>query len=589
MATKMKYNMLVFASVLICTTAPGALAQQYEWAEGLGGTGDDSNRDLALNSQGNVYITGTFQGTNIDFDPGPGTAYLSSAGGLDIFIAKYDSYGNYLWAKHMGGSGNDYGARIAVDAAGNLNVVGWFESTNADFDPGPGTLILSTAGYADVFFARYDVNGNYLWAHRVGGTNYDGCHDITLDSMNNVFVTGYFNGTNIDFDPGPATAYLSSVASSGDIFFAKYDSSGNYLWAEGTGGSSYEVGNAIALDDSGNVYLTGPFSGTNVDFDPGPGTAFLSSAGGFDIFLARYSPSGTYVWARRIGEAGDDIGGDLVVGRSGRLSVTGCFHGANVDFDPGSGTALLSSAGGFDAFFGKYDVSGNYIWAERIGGAVDDYGDKVILDGSENVYVTGSFEGTDIDFDPGPGTALLSSAGGSDAFFARYDPSGAYGWAERLGGAYGDYDGGISLDTFDNVCVGGSFSGTNVDFDPGPGTAYLSSSGGTDIFLSKYSQNSSGTRGDGEKNRPSGLILCQNYPNPFNPSTVIRYCLPQSLFVTLTVYNTLGQQVTRMVNEQQRAGYHEAAFRSNGLATGVYYYHIQAGYFAASRKLVILQ
>ncbi|MFH1335205.1 MAG: hypothetical protein ABII96_01695, partial [Candidatus Zixiibacteriota bacterium] len=287
--------------------------------------------------------------------------------------------------------------------------------------------------------------------------------------------------------PGPGTAHLSSVANSGDIFFAKYDSLGNYLWAKSTGGSSYEVGNSIAVDDLGSVYLTGPFSGTNVDFDPGPTTVNLNSAGGYDIFLAKYDSSGNYVWAERTGGSGDDIGGRIEIGGWGDIHVTGYFHGTNIDFDPDSGTAYLSSAGGFDTYFAKYDTGGNYGWAKRIGGASDDFAGDLFVDGLDNVCLTGSFFGTNIDFDPGPGTAYLSSVGNSDIFFAKYDSFGNYTWAASVGGSGGDFGNGIGMDGSDNVYVTGGFAGTNVDFDPGLNRAYLSSAGGMDIFLAKYS------------------------------------------------------------------------------------------------------
>ncbi|MCX6641442.1 MAG: T9SS type A sorting domain-containing protein [bacterium] len=585
----MKCKIFLFAIGVMAILGSNAFSQNYQWAESVGGTNDDSNRDLALDNQGNVYITGCFQGINVDFDPGPGTAFLSSAGGLDIFLAKYDSLGNYLWAGRMGGANNDYGARIAVDASGNVCVIGWFESTGADFDPGPGIAILNTAGYTDIFFAKYDANGIYLWAHSVGGTNYDGCHDIVLDSMNNVFITGYFYGTNIDFDPGSGTAYLSSVASSGDLFYAKYDSSGTYLWAKGTGGSSYEVGNAIALDDSGNVYLTGPFSGTDVDFDPGPGTVFLSSAGGYDVFLAKYDASGDFGWVKRIGGAGDDIGGDIVIGGSSNLYISGCFHGTAVDFDPGPGIALLNSAGEFDAFFAKYNLSGDYLWAGGIGGVSDDYGNDITLDGLENVLFYGSFQGTNVDFDPGPGTAYQNSAGGSDAFFAKYDASGNFAWAEKLGGQYDDYDGGAAIDAADNIHVAGNFSGINVDFDCGPGTAYLSSAGGSDIFLAKYSQPQTAIKNDEGSNVPAEFAICQNYPNPFNPTTTIEYQIPSTNHVTLKVHDLAGREVAALVNDVKHPGIYSVRWDASDFANGIYFYRLQAGNLVSTRKLVLLR
>ena len=132
-------------------------AQTFEWAKRIGGAGEESCRTMALDSQGNIYLTGTFQGTNVDFDPGTGTALLTSSGGsVDIFFAKYDSSGNYLWARRVGGAGEDIPGKIAVDGSGNVLIGGWYSSAGCDFDPGQGTANLSSAGLGDIFFAKYD-------------------------------------------------------------------------------------------------------------------------------------------------------------------------------------------------------------------------------------------------------------------------------------------------------------------------------------------------------------------------------------------------------------------------------------------------
>jgi len=474
--------MIIFILIIFSST----FAQNYDWAKRIGGAADQYANDMVVDNQGNVYTVGALQGTNIDFDPGIGTAYLSSDGMIDIFIAKYDSSGNYIWAKRIGGTSDDIAIRIKIDHSGNIYISGWFQSTNVDFDPGGDTAILSSAGSTDIFFAKYDKDGNYVWAKRIGTSLGDGCHDIDVDYLGNVYITGYFYGTNTDFDPGPGTELLSSVGNSGDVFFTKYDSSGNYLWAKSVGGSSYEVGNGITADDWGNVYLTGPFSGTNVDFDPGPGTAYLSSAGGYDIFFAKYDSSGNYLWAKGVGGTGDDIGGDIVVDSLGDIYIPCFFHGTNVDFDPGAGSAYLSSAGGFDIGLAKYDASGNYVWANRFGGPDDDYPGGILFDEEANIYLTGSFTGTNVDFDPGPDTAYLNSNGNLDLFFAKYNSLGEYLWAASIGGIGGDNGTAIAINFSKEIYISGGFSGTNVDFDPGSGTSYLSSAGGVDIFIAKY-------------------------------------------------------------------------------------------------------
>ncbi|MBN4066017.1 SBBP repeat-containing protein, partial [Candidatus Amoebophilus asiaticus] len=233
---------------------------------------------------GNVCITGRLVGT-ADFDPGVGTANLTTEGLEDIFFAKYDSDGNYVWAKGIGSTNNDSGYGIAVDISGNIYITGVFQAT-ADFDPGAGTTNLTAIGLEDIFFAKYDPNGNYTWSKGIGGTSSGVGIGIAVNSSGNVYITGGFLAT-ADFDPGTDTANLTSAGLC-DIFFAKYDTGGNYVWAKGIGSTSYDLGHGIALGGSGNVYITGRFQGT-ADFDPGIGTANLISAGDYDIFFARYS------------------------------------------------------------------------------------------------------------------------------------------------------------------------------------------------------------------------------------------------------------------------------------------------------------
>jgi hypothetical protein len=455
----------------------------YVYAKAIGGAYYDRGNSIAIDASGNAIITGLFYGT-ADFDPGPGTANLSPVGDADIFIAKYDAAGNYVYAKSIGGNNTDQGTSIAVDASGNVFITGGFSET-ADFDPGAGTANLTSAGGMDIFIAKYDASGNYVFAKSMGGVSYEQGTSIAIDGSGNAFITGGFLGT-ADFDPGAGTANLTS-AGNGDIFIAKYDASGNYVYAKNMGGASDDYGNSIAIDASGNAFITGYFQET-VDFDPGAGTANLTSAGSYDIFIAKYDASGNYIYAKSLGGTSIDIGCAIAIDASGNAFITGLFF-ETADFDPGPGTAnLMAGSGWNNAFIGKYNTSGNYIWAGAWGGYGNNYyhqsGTCVKTDISGNVYITGFFEGT-VDFDPGAGTAYLTSAGGPDIFIAKYDASGNYIYAISMGGASLDQAGSMAIDGSGNVFITGFFMDT-ADFDPGAGTAYLTSAGFNDIFIAKY-------------------------------------------------------------------------------------------------------
>jgi len=454
----------------------------YNWAKSAGATVSNENgNSIAVDGSGNVYITGSFQGT-VDFDPGVGVANLTSVALTDIFFAKYNSSGIYQWAKDIGSTSSDVGNAIAVDATGNVFITGYFSNT-ADFDPGVGTQNLTSASIQDVFFAKYTTAGVYVWAKRMGGTGTDVGNAIVLDnSTGDVFVAGYFSGT-ADFDPGVGT---QNLLSSGlyDIFFARYNSLGNYVWAKGMGSTANDMANGIAVGDWGNVYVTGYFQNT-ADFDPGVGTINLVSAGSYDIFVAKYNnASGIYQWAKTMGSSGQDQGNAIYFSlTANKCYITGQYNNT-VDFDPGVGVVTYTSAGGSDIFFEEFDVVGTYMMAKSMGTFTNEVGQSIYATSSGTIYISG-FYGSTVDFDPGVGVQNVSNAGLQDGFFARYDASGNYMWAKGVGGNGNDQAMDIAVDAAQNVYITGFFNNTG-DFDPSSSTANLTSLGGNDIYFAKY-------------------------------------------------------------------------------------------------------
>ncbi|MBI2424602.1 MAG: SBBP repeat-containing protein [Candidatus Hydrogenedentes bacterium] len=472
-------SVLAAAAMMVAVASPGQ-AQDFGWASQLGGSSFDQGYSIAVDSPGNVYTTGAFNGT-VDFDPGAGTANLSSAGSADIFVSKLDSTGAFVWARQLGGTSGDSAKSIAVDSSGNVYTTGRFYGT-ADFDPGAGTANLTSAGDRDIFVSKLDSTGAFVWARRLGGTGEDEGYSIAVDSSGNVCTTGYFAGTT-DFDPGAGTANLNS-AGGADIFVSKLDSTGAFVWARQLGGTSNNQGNSIAVDTSGNVYTTGYFQLT-ADFDPGAGTFNLSSASSVDIFVSKLDSTGAFVWAGQLGGTSGDEGYSIAVDTSGNVYTTGSFQGT-ADFDPGTGAANLSSAGGDNIFVSKLDSTGAFVWARQLGGTGSERGFSIAVDSSGNVYTTGYFYGT-VDFDPGAGTFNLSSGSSDDFFVSKLDSTGAFVWAIQFHGTSFGQSQSIAVDSSGNVYTTGYFYGT-ADFDPGAGTANLTSAGYNDIFVSKLSQ-----------------------------------------------------------------------------------------------------
>ncbi len=468
--------------ILVFLIVVQSKSQDLEWAKSIGSSGEDVPSSIILDATGNVYIAGRFSGT-VDFDPNASTTNLTSAGSVDGFFAKYTSEGNLVWAKNIGGIGNDDIREIEVDASGNIYVSGRFGST-ADFDPDAGVFNLTSAGGNDVFFAKYTSNGSLIWAKSIGSTGDDRVRGSILDASGNLYISGHFNGT-VDFDPDAGTTNLTS-AGGADTFFAKYASDGSLIWAKGVGGTSNDESYSITLDNSGNIYIAGEFSGT-ADFDPDAGTTNIISAGGTDAFFAKYDNNGALLWAKNVGGISNDRANSIAVNTSGVVYLTGYFIGT-ADLNPDAGTTNLSSAGGQDIFFAKYATDGSLIWANGIGGTDNDRGVSIALDNSGDLYITGSFQLT-VDFDPSSATTNLISNGAPDVFFAKYRSNGTLVWAKNVGGSLGDYGNSITLDAVGYLYVTGDFRNT-VDFNPGAGTTNLTSLGVNDIFFAKYSQNS---------------------------------------------------------------------------------------------------
>lgn len=323
-------------------------AGNFVWAKQMGGVNLDNAYSIAIDLTGSIYTIGSFSG-NVDFDPGTGTSNLVSSGADDIFISKLDASGTFVWAKRMGGTGNDYGSCLTLDASGNMYATGSFQGT-VDFDPGAGTTNLTSASSDDIYVSKFDISGNFVWAKSLGGIG-EGT-TIAVDSLGNVYTGGNFLGS-ADFDPGANTFNLTAIGSV-DIFISKLDASGNFIWAKAIGGSGSEYSASLALDASGNVFITGTFSGI-ADLNPGTGTFNLTSAGGQDVFIAELDNLGNFLWANGIGSSGTDYGISITFDITGSMYVTGTFGGA-ADFDPSAGTANLNSVGMGDIFVMKFSV-----------------------------------------------------------------------------------------------------------------------------------------------------------------------------------------------------------------------------------------
>ena len=413
---KAGYRLIAALSLcFILPMSPALRAQDLAWAKRAGGTGFDEGRGIAVDGSGNSYVTGNFVGS-ATFGPGESNeTTLTSAGGEDIFVAKYGASSDLVWAKRAGDTSFDGGQGIAVDGSGNSYVTGNFEDA-ATFGPGESNeTTLTSAGFGDIFVAKYDASGDLVWAKRAGGTSDDQGIGIALDGSGNSYATGLFQGS-ATFGPGETNE--TTLTGVFDIFVAKYDASGELVWAKRAGGTSDDGGIGIALDGSGNSYATGLFQGS-ATFGPGE-TNETTLTGVFDIFVAKYDASGELVWAKRAGGTSDDGGVGIALDGAAHSYVTGQFVGS-ATFGPGeTNETTLTSAGSDDIFVAKYDASGDLVWAKRAGGTGFDEGRGIAVDGSGNSYVTGRFNDLATFGPGGTNETTLTSAGSDDIFVAKY-------------------------------------------------------------------------------------------------------------------------------------------------------------------------
>lgn len=337
-------------------------------------------------------------------------------------------------------------------------------------------------------FSFYILNAqlpNFQWAKNMGGpASNAGSLSTSTDALGNVYTTGYFTGvTNFDIGVSNFTLNAPSIG----IFVTKLDAYGNFNWTKQIGGYNNEVVHSLALDGSGNIYITGDFLDT-VDFNPGIGVFNLISKPGYQsMFILKLDPNGNFIWAKQMHAAIYCSGYSISVDPTGNIYTTGEFADT-VDFDPGVGVTNLF-AKGTDIFISKLNSAGNFIWAKQMKGKSiqNSYGNSIANDLMGNVLISGKFKDT-VDFDPGVGTfnlVSLGNPGNSEAFVAKYNSNGNLTWAKQFGAAFKDEEAmSLTTDLSNNVYTVGYFTGL-TDFDPGIAVYNLNLLGYLDFFISK--------------------------------------------------------------------------------------------------------
>lgn len=410
----------------------------YMWGIRIIGNGVEMPARMIM-SPTTLYVVGFFTGTVCQFDPSGVAPTVSSAGGNDIFIARYNNFGVFQGVTTIGGPGDDRGAGICIESSGNILVSGCYTGA-VDFDGAGPTPPAPVSGGTEAFFARFSPTGVFMNLFTMRGAANEIATCVTTDKLNNIIVGGSFASAPCDFNPAPVGVFNMSATpwppdpTLEDAFVARYSSAGVLGWVRTYGTPDIDQIADVCTDLGNNIYATGTLgtkgtlaSGTTGDIDPltagvqsmvNPGTI----SGRSDLTILRFNPAGTVPWCVAMGgnddESGISIGCDTI--SSGYVWITGPFRTAT-DFDGAGPGAPVAPAGGSDFYMLRYTTGGAFSWVSTVGGgnnegAWDSYVNSVL----EKIFVTGQFQGT-VDFDPNGGVVNRGAPLAGGTFLAAYN------------------------------------------------------------------------------------------------------------------------------------------------------------------------
>ncbi len=521
-------------------------AGTWNWAKKGGGSSTDFGYSIAADAFGNLYTTGYYKNTGTF-----GSHSAVSKGQEDLYIAKYDDLGGCKWMRSAGGTANEMGYSIvasgtSVYAVGSFNSASLFGSTN-----------LSPAGLEDIFITKLDSAGTFLWTVKAGGTGSDVAKAVCTDNAGNIYVSGYYGGT--------ATFGSFTLTNSGskDIFLAKYDPSGTCLWVKKTGGSGEEMGNDLAVNAAGTIYLTGQFNGVT------PFGSYTLTSKYYDIFLAAFDVNGNCTWAKRAGGGSTDDGRAIVLDNAGNIYLAGFGKSTGIN-------ALMFdsiSLGNCDqsAVIAKYDAAGTCLWAAKMppkygsGGCSNcvykTTGTGIALDAYGVVYIAGYFENEMYYCDANNKVAATGGVA-SDVFVGQYDAitGSCNGIAGRGGSSSSDETGDMVTGSNGKLYVTGTIA-ASATF----GNIILSSQPGYDTFIAEL-----GSLTTGEASiETTALPELNLYPNPAKGELNIRLSGGPDMH-QVSVYNAIGAVVYETMADHAA----EIKIDISGLTEGIYFVRV---------------
>lgn len=465
-------------------------AQNISWIKSAGDLSRDVGRGVAVDNMGNVVAAGYFSG-KITFDK-----IYEGRGRQDVFLAKYTENGELLWVKTAGGEGDDISVGVAVDKSNNIYIAGIFDSV-ALFD----NILLTSNGKKDAFIAKYNPNGDILWVRKAGGLDEDKAFAIAVDDLGGVYFSGAFKAF--------AAFGNKVIVSKGndDIFITKFDTEGNFVWANRAGGNQEDMALGIAVDAENGCYITGSFMNT-ADF--GTRTLFTPSVSS-EIFIAKIDSTGAWEWAEQAGSLRGDQAFSIAVDKDKNSYITG-FYTDEAFFNQLS----LKVLGFNDIFIAKYNSKGLPIWVRSAGSIALDIGTGIAVTDDGDLIVSGSFDSIAM-FN---NQVFIGSGFEQDFFVSKWDTDGNFYWVKSGGGPNFQLSMGTAVGMNKDIYVIGYYF-SRLEFED----TTLFQNQDADFFLVKFSDPLLSNSFIGFE---KSILL---FPNPANHFFEIHYPIPPSEIV----------------------------------------------------------
>lgn len=548
---------------------------QIEWFDPVSYSSSVIQGKNATDYQGNTYSVGCFS-SYIYFEPNGGIPYYT-IGGLDVYVKKIDSDGNFVWGKTFGGNLSDRAHSVIVDNQGDILITGYFEDT-MDLDPSAsGVFNVVSTGDRDVFFVKLTSDGDFVWGKTIGTTGADEGLIAELKPSGNYCFSGYYSSTYVDLDPGPGTAGQSSFDPTGS-FFVELNPQGNYVRGFGLSSTNLTITGVSSAENNG-VYVSGHFIG-HMDIDPGPSSQFISSTGPCGNcsvgFIVKVDSLGVMDWYQTIGEGvqfGEVKGGEVKVSETGKIYAYGLYRDSLTFYSGGNVFELFPAYSGYHGYLIKFSPDGVIEWANSIDceyietGAMALQGDEVILTGGFRVKV---------DFDPSSIVVEMNNElFAQDGFIASYDTlTGSFNWVNVLTTEVNGFV------MFENIAYDfqGSFYGSGdrnmeVDFDPSTGDFVVDGAYGA-AFIVKYDQTLNVPVSE------NGDFSMDVFPNPTSDQLIVS--LTSSDNYSIEMMNQFGQCILYLEDLSNNFG-----IDVSNLSKGMYILRVRNSEGFAVRKVVV--